>query len=395
MGREWGVSSDQYSWLITAYYLAYLAFQWLLLFWKVVSRPQRRQMWVTLMAIGWGAASILQAATSNFAGIIALRCLIGVFETGFSPGIALFLSFFYHPSEMGFRYGLFISFLPIANCFASALAYGIVHANTAIAEWPLLFIIEGIPTIMIDPLAYILLPKGPGGCRFLTKQENETVRLRALKARGHEEKLTTTLKQVFAAFYDYKDYFNSAIFFYLPPIQSIPINPQLTPQTAFAALPAYLPTIIKDIGYTSIQAQGLSAPPLPYSLRHVPHYHLSLRPTLVKTSGSRYFATYLITAGVFPSVALAFTWVTDNQGSASKRGAGLVLFRMVGQAWAIVGARLFPKEEGPFYVRGMGVSAALLALVLRGLLGWENGRRDERFGVVVGGDSHHGFRFVL
>jgi MFS family permease len=98
-------------------------------------------MWVALVAFGWGAASMLQAATTNFAGLLALRCLIGVFEAGFAPGVALFLSFFYHRSEMGFRYGIFISFSPIANCFASALAYGIVQAHSSISQWKLLFII--------------------------------------------------------------------------------------------------------------------------------------------------------------------------------------------------------------------------------------------------------------
>lgn len=98
-------------------------------------------MWVAVMALGWGAMSMIQAATSSFAGLMVVRCLLGVFEAGFAPGVALFLSFFYHRSEMAFRYGLFISFSPIANCFASALAYGIVHANTSIESWKLLFII--------------------------------------------------------------------------------------------------------------------------------------------------------------------------------------------------------------------------------------------------------------
>lgn len=91
------------------------------------------------MEFGWSTASILQAMTTNFAGMVALRCLIGVFEAGFAPGVALFLSFFYRRSEMGFRYGLFVSFAPIANCVASALAYGIVHVKTSLAEWQLLF----------------------------------------------------------------------------------------------------------------------------------------------------------------------------------------------------------------------------------------------------------------
>ncbi|KAJ5687514.1 hypothetical protein N7536_010133 [Penicillium majusculum] len=415
MGKEWGITSNQYSWIITAYYLAYIAFHWFILLWKLVSLP----LWVALMAFGWGVASILQAATVNFAGIVALRCLIGLFEAGFAPGVALFLSFFYHRSEMGFRYGLFISFSPIANCFASALAYGIVHAKSSLSQWQLLFIIEGIPTILIAPLAFMFLPKGPGECRFLTERENEIVRLRALSARGHEEKGKLNMKQVFAALYDYKNYFQAVIIFCL--------------NAAFAALPAFLTTIIKDIGYSSIQAQGLSAPPylasyficlassfLSDKVKNRSYFLSALSTVgaigyliqaLVKTSAVRYFATYLICGGVFPAVALTFTWVTDNQGSASKRGAGLIIFGMVGQTGSIAGSRFFPKEEGPFYIKGMAISAgllffaAILAQVLRVLLSRENKLRDRIHGTVHStdmsndvanaGDLHPSYRFML
>lgn len=132
---------------------------------------------------------------------------------------------------------------------------------------------------------------------------------------------------------------------------------------------------------------------------------------LVETSGVHYFATYLICGGVFPAVALTFTWVTDNQGSASKRGAGLMIFGMVGQTGSIAGSRFFPKEEGPLYVKAMAISAgflffaALLAQVLRYLMRRENKRRDAEHGtadvgempdeVINSGDDHPGFRFIL
>ena len=93
------------------------------------------------MAIGWGSMSMIQAATTNFAGIMALRFLIGAFEAGYVPAVALYMTFFYHRSEMGLRYGLFIAFSPLASCFASALAYGIVHAKTSVKTWQLLFLI--------------------------------------------------------------------------------------------------------------------------------------------------------------------------------------------------------------------------------------------------------------
>ncbi|EED19199.1 allantoate permease, putative [Talaromyces stipitatus ATCC 10500] len=371
------------------------------------------------MALGWGAMSMIQTVTSSFAGLMAVRCLLGVFEAGFAPGVALFLSFFYHRSEMAFRYGLFISFSAIANCFASAMAYGIVHAKTSIASWKLLFVIEGIPTLVIVPIAYFLLPKGPGECRFLNQKENEIIRLRAVQGRGREEKGRLNFRHLFIACYDYKNYFQAVIVLCL--------------NTAFAALPAFLPTIIKDIGYSSIQSQGLSAPPYfiafliclgvsflsdRYGNRSIFLTTLSivgavgyLIEALVKTEGVRYFATYLICGGVFSAVALAFTWVTDNQGSASKRGAGLVIFGMIGQTGSIAGSRFFPSEEGPYYIKGMGISAglllfaAILSQVLRFLMARENKRRDALYGYVdiknmpdeVGdaGDDHPSFRFVV
>lgn len=111
------------------------------------------------MALGWGVTSILQATTTNFAGLMALRCLLGLFEAGFAPGVALFLSFFYHRSEMAFRYGLFISFSPIANCFASAMAYGIVHAETSLSSWKLLFVIGQCSTFLLYAIEKLQISK--------------------------------------------------------------------------------------------------------------------------------------------------------------------------------------------------------------------------------------------
>lgn len=103
------------------------------------------------MAIGWGSMSMIQAATTNFTGIMVLRFLIGAFEAGYVPAVALYMTFFYHRAEMGLRYGLFIAFSPLASCFASALAYGIVHAKTALNTWQLLFLV-GESRTLASPL---------------------------------------------------------------------------------------------------------------------------------------------------------------------------------------------------------------------------------------------------
>lgn len=93
------------------------------------------------MALGFGGMSMVQGAASNWAGLMALRFLIGVFEAGYGPGVAFFLSWFYSRQEMALRYGLFIGASAFANAMASSLAYGIVQAKAGISDWRLLFIV--------------------------------------------------------------------------------------------------------------------------------------------------------------------------------------------------------------------------------------------------------------
>lgn len=205
-------------------------------------------------------------------------------------------------------------------------------------------------------------------------------------------------------------------------------------KTAFGSLPAFLPTIIEDMGIGSpLDAQGLSAPPyllayfvclaasfLSDKAQNRGYFVLGFCCTgcvgyillaVVKTTAVRYFATFLACAGTFPAVALMFTWVTDNQGSGSKRGAGLAIFGMVGQCGPILGAYLFPTAEGPYYVKGMGICAgvlfagALLSLSLSLSLRLQNRSRDKKHGLVDAGsmplevsnlgDAHPMYRFIL
>lgn len=157
--------------------------------------------------------SMIQAGTSNFGGLMAVRFLLGIFEAAFQPGVALYMSFFYHRSEMTLRYGIWISVSALASCFASALAYGLVQAKTAVAGWQLLYLVEGSPTLVIAIIAYIFLPNSPSECRFLSTRENEIVASRAIQGRGDGTEKRLNFRQIFAAFYDYKNYLQAAMIF--------------------------------------------------------------------------------------------------------------------------------------------------------------------------------------
>lgn len=106
-------------------------------------------------------------------------------------------------------------------------------------------------------------------------------------------------------------------------------------------------------------------------------------------------------------------WYTDNQGSDTRRGGGIILLNIIGQCGPFLGTNVFPDHEAPRYVKGMSICAAfmffttLLALSLRFLLAWENRRLDQRYGPKIEGDLSKGeallaeenyganFRYVL
>ena len=90
----------------------------------------------------WGAAAMCAGAVDNMAELIVCRCLLGVFEAAFGAGAPYFLSLFYQRRELGFRVSILLGMSPIANCFASSLAYGITHIrHSTLESWRFLFII--------------------------------------------------------------------------------------------------------------------------------------------------------------------------------------------------------------------------------------------------------------
>lgn len=177
---------------------------------------------------------------------------------------------------------------------------------------------------------------------------------------------------------------------------------------SFSSLPVFLPTILNQMGFSSINAQGLTAPPYFISFlftifttwiadrlqqRGLMIFFLScvggIGYVLLATChgvGPRYFGVFLAASGVFPAIANILPWVLNNQGSDTRRGTGIVILNLIGQCGPILGTRVFPKSDGPYYVKGQSICAGfmffngLLAISLRFYLAWENKKLDRLHG---------------
>lgn len=174
--------------------------------WKIVPP----HIWAAFTIFGWGLVATLQATTTSWAGEMACRFFLGVFEAGFGPGIPYLLSFFYLRHEVGLRIGIFLSAAPLATCFAGALAYGITSGHSHLANWRLLFLVEGLPTILMAPVAFFFLPDSPDKARFLNEEEKLVARARGVRQVGSGKRVGGVVwKDIGAALLDPKCWFTA------------------------------------------------------------------------------------------------------------------------------------------------------------------------------------------
>jgi MFS family permease len=399
------LDSDKYEWVLTAFYIAYICFEWMSILWKIVPP----HIYVTVIVLSWGITASLQSVTSSFAGLLVLRTLLGIGEAGFT-GIPFYLSFFFKREELALRTGFFISAAPLATSFASTLAWAIVKLgkHSPIAPWRLLFLLEGFPSILVAAVAWYAIPDSPGTASYLTKREKQVAKLRLRKEKDPKldsSKSGLKLREMLEALLDPKSYLTAFMFFFT--------------NMAFSSFPVFLPTIIHEMGHSVLVSQALSAPPYLLSfliviltaylsdrarnrcyfvvfhalLSAAGYAFLALAGALNWGTWWRYAGIYPAAVGFFSVITIIITWTINNQESESKQSTGFAMLQLIGQLGPLVGTRLYPDSQAPLYTSGMSICAgamvfvALLSLALRWYLMRANRKALEGYGKI--GEEEH------
>ncbi|KAK2044471.1 major facilitator superfamily transporter [Colletotrichum somersetense] len=418
-----------YEWTLTAFYISYIFFEWMSLLWKLIPA----HIYASVIVLSWGLTASLQSVSVSYPMLIFLRALLGIGEAGFT-GIPFYLSFFFKREELAFRTAIFVSAAPLATTFASSLAWLITKfaEDGPIAPWRLLFLVEGFPSVLAAVAAWHIIPDSPDTAWYLTARERKVARLRLRregqgKKRGDGGSRSLKVREVLAVLCDPMALLTTAMFF-------------LT-NMAYSSLPVFLPQIMMEMGHSRLESQGLSAPPYLLAFfvvlatahwsdrmqsRSVPivlhalasaggYAALALAKPLSLSPLMRYLAVYPAAVGFFNVVTLTVAWNINNQASESRRGGGFALMQIIGQCGPLVGTRLYPDKDAPFYAPGMQACAsamlavAVLTLFLRLYLGYLNrkmeaalaggGDAEEEEGLVGSGGrakpASEGFRYMM
>lgn len=172
MQKDIHLHGTNYQWLGSMFYIGYIAWEY----------PTNRLLqrlplakWSSFNIIMWGLTLCCMAAVKNFAGAVAVRFFLGVFEAAVTPGFALFTSQWYTREEQGTRTGIWFSFNGIAQIVGGAVAYGISvgvkKSGASIQSWKIVFLVIGLATAAVGVVFLYFMPDNQLNARFLTPEE--------------------------------------------------------------------------------------------------------------------------------------------------------------------------------------------------------------------------------
>ncbi len=320
----------RFNWALSIFYIIYLLVE---VPSNVLLKRIGGRFYLPLLVCGFGLVSLCTAFTTNFEGLMVARVFLGIFEGGAMPGMAFFLSCFYKRNELLFRMGIYVSAASLAGAFGGLLATGLSRIpawgaeSMRIYKWRNIFFFEGLITIIAGGVAPIWLPASPSGAYFLTERQRRIAAERLVRENKADPAAAVTWKDVRQAVFCIHNY-TCALGFFL-------IN--ITVQ----GLSVFMPTILKDLGWTDTMAQLYSVPPYvaaclvavavaygsdkshqrgiwlaSFSLLAIVGFAL-LR--WVETPNIRYMALYFVTVGAFPGGPGWLSWAMNNSAGPSVR----------------------------------------------------------------------------
>ncbi|KAJ4348339.1 uncharacterized protein N0V89_009713 [Didymosphaeria variabile] len=389
---------------------------------NLILKKMAPSTWLSSIMVLWGICTLGQGLVRNFGSLVALRVLIGLFEAGLFPGCMYLISMYYKRYELQWRFTLFFTASIIAGGFGGLFAFALAKMNGigGYAGWRWIFLIEGILTIVLGVISKFWVPDWPETAKFLSEDERALLIARLSADTGpatmnHLDKRAT--RRIFS---DVKIYLGTIMYFGI-------VN------TGYAGS-FFIPTIIKELGYTSSAAQVRSIPIFVVAtvtavvaswmsdrFRHrfwfcigglvvasVGYILLLCGATL--GAGVKYFALFLIVPGGYITQPIVLVWVANLMSGHYKRSVSSAVQVGLGNIGGIVASNVFFESEAKNarYPTGYGVSLGMLwicgaaSMVLFFYVKKENkkrtrGERDHR---LEGddcenlGDDHPHFKFT-
>ncbi|SPO05417.1 probable MFS transporter [Cephalotrichum gorgonifer] len=367
--KDLGMSGYQYNTCLSIFYISYILFEIPL---NMCCKWIGPGWFIPVCCIGFGVCTIGTAYVKDFSQLCALRFLLGIFEAPMLPANAYYLSRWYRRSELTFRLSLFIISASLAGAFGGLLASVILRLPGigSVHSWQMIFLIEGVVTVIVEFIALATLTDRPESAIWLTEEQKTLAADRVTSERiGTTEVIDQYTRKKFMAGITSPVAITTSIIFLL---NNITVH----------GLSFFLPTIVQTIfpERTVTDQQLLTVPPyalgtvmclifcfLSWRLDKRGIFLIMFAPfsmigysMFLATSAAhvRYAATFLPVCGIFAYGAMTNSHVSANLVSDTARSSGIAFTVMISNFGGLISTWAFLPFDSPRYRIGNGLNLA-------------------------------------
>ncbi|MBV9929117.1 MAG: MFS transporter [Acidobacteria bacterium] len=156
--------------------------------------------WIARIMVSWGVLAALTGFVGTATQFYWARFLLGVAEAGFFPGMVVYLGHWFRSEDRARAFALFVAAQPIANIVGSPVSGLLLGVHwLGLAGWRWLFILEGLPAVVLGVVTLFYLTDRPQQAAWLPKDERDWLvsqleRERLAKQGAHTQRVLDALR---------------------------------------------------------------------------------------------------------------------------------------------------------------------------------------------------------
>jgi ACS family tartrate transporter-like MFS transporter len=193
MNRDLGFSAAVYGFGSGIFFLSYTLLE--VPSNLVLARVGARR-WIARIMVSWGLVSMAMVFVTTPLSFYVLRFLLGAAEAGFFPGLLLYLTHWFPARERARAVALFMTATAMAGVIGAPISSAILqlHGAGGLHGWQWLFIIEGLPAVLLAPVVLRRLTERPADATWLSAEERDWLTREMAKEHGQTSGMALTLR---------------------------------------------------------------------------------------------------------------------------------------------------------------------------------------------------------
>src|SRR6202142_1581634 len=142
---------------------------------NIVLQRLGARRWIAIIMVTWGAISSAMVFVSGPRSFYALRFLLGAAEAGFFPGVIFYLKSWFPAQARARTVARFMTAAPLSGVLGGPLSGALLelHGKTGLAGWQWMFLLEGIPAVLLGLVAFKYLVDRPAQAIWLPSRERD------------------------------------------------------------------------------------------------------------------------------------------------------------------------------------------------------------------------------